>query len=218
MRDISDPKARRRFYLDRGLRKRPIGSGSALGLLMALQRSEVAANPRDIFGRIPVLVAGGVATRAFMPERQTKDIGFLVSHDLFPQAVECLQKAGYQKGGDLAFPSATLGLYGQAWNNGSQEIDILSSVQIWCLRAFEGHVEDQTGLRVVPLPYLVLMKFDAARGIDQGDLTRMLGAVSDAEVESIASIVAEHTGDPAAADDIRQYAQLGHWELGRETK
>ncbi|HET7813759.1 MAG TPA: hypothetical protein VFL13_05250, partial [Candidatus Baltobacteraceae bacterium] len=75
-----------------------------------------------------------------------------------------------------------------------------------------------TGLRVVPLPYLVLMKFDAARGIDQGDLTRMLGAVSDAEVESIAAIVEEYTGDPGAADDIRQYAQLGRWELGRDTK
>ena len=183
---------------------------------MALPRAKVSVNPLDIFGSLPVLVAGGVATRAFMPERQTKDIGFLVAHKQFTEAAECLQKAGFKKRVDLAFPSATLGLYGQAWHRGSEEADILSSAQQWCLRAFEGHVEDQTGLRVVPLPYLVLMKFDAARGIDQGDLTRMLGAVSDAEVESIAAIVEQYTGDPGAADDIRQYAQLGRWELGRD--
>ena len=172
--------------------------------------------PEDLFGEIPVMVIGGVATRAYMPERYTKDIGFLVKDCDFAAAREMLRKSGYRKRSDLAFPGSTLGLYGEAWVKQESEIDVISSEQPWCEHAFRGHVEDQTGLRVIGLPFLVLMKFDAARGVDQGDLTRMLGRLSDERVEEIASLVAMHIDDPDSAQEIRQYAQLGRWELGKE--
>ena len=73
-------------------------------------------------------------------------------------------------------------------------------------------ITNNRGQRVLPLPYLVLMKLDSARGIDQGDLSRMLGRLSDDKVEEIVDIVMRHYGDPQAADDIRQYAALGRWE------
>jgi len=60
------------------------------------------------------------------------------------------------------------------------------------------------------------MKFDSARGIDQADLTRMLGKLDDAQIEEIIDTVERSCGDPAFADDIRQYAKLGRWE--RETQ
>jgi hypothetical protein len=56
------------------------------------------------------------------------------------------------------------------------------------------------------------MKLDSARGVDQGDLTRMLGRLEDSEVEAIARIVERHSHDPQAADDARQYALLGRME------
>ncbi|MHB8592682.1 MAG: hypothetical protein ACYDBO_11880, partial [Vulcanimicrobiaceae bacterium] len=88
-----------------------------------------------------------------------------------------------------------------------------SSPQEWCKQAFRGRVEDQTGLRVIPLPYLVLMKYDSARVIDQADLSRMLGQLDDEKLDQIVEVVKRFSGDPGITDEIHQYAQLGRWEL-----
>ncbi len=198
------------------MRKPPIGSGSDLRHLMKLPRTELLVKPEDIFGELPVLVVGGVATRAYAPERHTKDIDFLVEDERFHEAAQSLSKNGFRKGHDLYFPNTSLGLYGEAWSRGHEELDIISTPQEWCHAAFLGRAEDATGLRVIPLPYLILMKFDSARGIDQGDLTRMLGRLDDAEIERLIATVENCCGDPAFAGDIRQYAQLGRWEWETE--
>jgi hypothetical protein len=56
------------------------------------------------------------------------------------------------------------------------------------------------------------MKIDSARGIDQGDLTRMLGRLDEEQVEEIVRIVGRYVHDAQAADDVRQYALLGRME------
>lgn len=195
------------------MRKRPIGTGSDVVFLMALPRTTLEVKPEDLFGKIPFIVIGGVATRAYAPERATKDIDFMVEHDRYTDALAQLRKHGFAKSEDLFFPNTSLGLYGEAWNKEHLEIDLMSSPQEWCKQAFRGRVEDQTGLRVIPLPYLVLMKFDAARGVDQGDLTRMLGLLDDAKIEQVIKVVERYSGDPSVADEIRQYAELGRWEM-----
>ncbi len=40
----------------------------------------------------------------------------------------------------------------------------------------------------------------------------MLGRLDDSEVEQVVAIVTKHYGDPQAADDIKQYAEIGRWE------
>jgi hypothetical protein len=56
------------------------------------------------------------------------------------------------------------------------------------------------------------MKLDSARSTGQGDLQRMLGLLGAEAVEEIIAIVERHYGDPAAADDLRQYHEIGRWE------
>lgn len=211
--DVTKAKNRRHFYLERGLRKRPIGAGSDLPFLMALPRTPLAMKPEDLFEDVPFVVIGGVATRAYAPERATKDIDFMLEHERFADGLRQLRNHGFVKRNDLFFRNSSLGLYGEAWSKGSLEVDVLSSAQNWCKEAFCEHAEDQTGLRVIPLPYLVLMKFDSARGIDQADLTRMLGRLDDDQIERVIKIVELYSGDPSVADEVRQYAQLGRWEL-----
>ena len=58
------------------------------------------------------------------------------------------------------------------------------------------------------------MKLDSARGIDQGDLTRMLGALDEPRSDEIVRLIERHSRDPQAADDVRQYALLGRLEWG----
>ncbi|MHB8363997.1 MAG: hypothetical protein ACYDEK_05405 [Vulcanimicrobiaceae bacterium] len=169
--------------------------------------------PEEIFGDIPVLVVGGVATRAYAPERATNDVDFMVEHDRHADGVKSLRERNFTKQNDLFFPNSSLELYGEAWLKDGQEIDLISSPQEWCKQAFRGRVEDQTGLRVIPLPYLVLMKYDSARVIDQADLSRMLGQLDDEKLDQIVEVVKRFSGDPGITDEIHQYAQLGRWEL-----
>jgi len=212
-------RERRRFFIERGLRRRVLGGrGSALDSLMQLPRMEIGVNASDLFGDISFCVVGGVATRAYMPERSTRDLDVLVSADDFPAAEERLRSAGYSaltKDDDLFFVDSLLGLFGRAWQKGDIRIDLISSAQEWVHEALVTESRDQTGLQVIALPYLVLMKIDASRGQDQADIERMLGRLSDDEVEHVARIVDRYSHDPQAADDVRQYAILGRMEYAK---
>ena len=211
--DVLSARARRHFYLSRAFKRRPIGSGSDQAFLMALARGPLRVKPQAIFGATPFVIVGGVATRMYMPERFTKDVDILVVPSDFPAIRASLTRAGFVKRGPLGFPNATLGLFGEAWTSADEEYDVLSSEQPWCAEALATPIVDRDGNAIVRLPYLVLMKLDSARGIDQGDLSRMLGALDDAQVAEITAIVAAHLSDPDVASDIEQYAQLGRWEM-----
>jgi len=212
--DLRQPAARRRFYLERGLRKSTRGSGSDLVGLMGHPRRVLPIDLSDLLPNIPAVAVGAIAARAYAPERVTGDIDVLVEHDLFTDAQAALYRQGWHTTAKLLFPNSSLGLYGEAFIKDDQRFDLLASDQPWATEALEAPARDQTGFPVVALPYLVLMKIDSARGIDQGDLSRMLGRLSEAQVEEIARIVDRHSGDPQAAEDVRQYARLGklEWE------
>jgi hypothetical protein len=210
--DFNRAPDRRRFYLERGLRKRPLGSGSDLEGLMSLPRKSLSVDPAELFKDIQAVVIGGVATRSYAPERSTEDLDLLIEHRRFGEASQRIRQAGYEKIRDLDFPNASLGLYGEAWSKAGLKVDMVATAQRWGRLALKNPQLDTTGLPIVRLPFLVLMKFDSARAIDQGDLSRMLGRLNDEECEALIREVAKHSNDPSFADDVRQYAQLGRWE------
>lgn len=217
--DFSVPANRRAFFLRRALRLRTRGSGSDLDRLMAGPRSNAGLVASKFFGDIPVMLIGAHAANVYMPARNTTDVDFLVPNDRFRDAESALAAAEWRRSRSLAFPNANLGLFGSAWNHPktNEELDVLSSPQHWVQAAFDAPISRaQDGVRVLPLPYLVLMKLDSARTTDQGDLGRMLGRLGDDDVEKIAAVVTKHYADPQAADDIRQYAEIGRWEYSTE--
>ena len=106
---------------------------------------------------------------------------------------------------------ASTGARGRA--RGGQEIDLITSEQAWAGEAFAAPLaRDPNGERAIPLAYLVLMKLDSARAIDQADLARVLGRLAPEQVEDVIRIVERHYRDPSAADDLRQYHEVGKWE------
>jgi hypothetical protein len=210
--DFETAAGRRRFYLDVGLRKRPVGSGSDMATLMQSAREKLFIDMESVFGEIPAVVVGGVATRAYSPERKTQDLDVLVKHEQYDQALQRLRDQGWHHVRDLVFTTGLLGLYGSAWAKDGEKLDVLATEQAWGAKALEEKVYDQTGLRVISLPYLVMMKIDSARGIDQGDLTRMLGLLDESEIERVVAVVKRYYGDPHGAEDVRQYAMLGKME------
>ncbi|MBV8354954.1 MAG: hypothetical protein JO101_06515 [Candidatus Eremiobacteraeota bacterium] len=155
---------------------------------------------------------GAVATRAYMPERSTKDIDILVVAERRPHLRKALVESGWKEGAELHFPGSSLGLSGSTFMKDQTEIDIISSEQPWAIEALRTPQFDQTGLCVIPLPYLILMKLDAARAIDQGDLSRMLGRVTEKDLEPIIAVAKKYLREPEIESDIRQYAELGRLE------
>ncbi len=219
--DFSIARHRRAFFLRRAMRLRTRGSGSDLERLMTGPRSNAGLMASKVFGTIPVMLVGAHAANAYMPPRHTADVDFLVPNHRFREAEKALSAEGWQRSLDLVFPNANLGLHGSAWSHQqtNEQLDLISSPQPWVEAAFDAPiVRAQDGARVLPLPFLVLMKLDSARTTDQGDLGRMLGRLDNAAVENVIAVVTKHYGDPQAADDIRQYAEIGRWEYSTETE
>lgn len=217
--DFSVPGNRRAFFLRRAFRLRTRGSGSDLDGLMSGPRSNAGLMASKVFGDIPVMLIGAHAANVYMPPRNTADVDFLVPHHRFQDAENRLAAEGWGRIRSLMFPNANLGLYGSAWSHPqtNEKLDLISSPQHWVEAAFDSPISRaQNGARVLPLSFLILMKLDSARTTDQGDLGRMLGRLDDPMIEKIISEVTKHYGDPQAADDIRQYAEIGRWEYSVE--
>lgn len=163
---------------------------------------------------IPYAVIGGVATRMYMPERTTADIDLLVDPENFDRALSQLVESGYsRKPQPLEFSDTRLGLIGQRVISG-RPVDILTSSQPWIHDAVASVRWENGTLPIVDLPYLVALKLDASRSVDQGDLSRMLGFASNDDLDRVRSVVRRLL--PADVEDLEQYILLGRYEVGNE--
>jgi hypothetical protein len=194
--DLTTAASRRRFFIDRVRRRGSRGAGSNLQALMELPGSPRERDHLDMIEEIfqgqPVCFIGAHAVAAYAPERMTKDVDCFTTSSAYELAIRLLLVAGYRKDGDLNFPTTALGLFGSRWipEHGGRPIDLISTEQVWGFEAFRETAQyTREGDRVTPLAYLVLMKLDAARSIDQGDLSRMLGRLSDAELDTVATVI-----------------------------
>ena len=136
---------------------------------------------RLVLRDIPWAVAGGVATRAYMPERVTKDLDILVRRDDGDEVWERLEAAGYKFITPLAVPGFLVR------SPEGVEIDVILGDYPWLEEALAHLRQDPAGLPVLDLPYLVIMKIEASRVQDTADLSRMLGAGTGRRVGAGAS-------------------------------
>lgn len=168
-----------------------------------------------MFEGIRYAVIGGVATRMYMPERTTADLDVLVEPESLERAVAQLSARGYElQLRPLAFPDSRLGLIGRRLLQ-DRPVDVIASTQEWVHDAVETARLEDGVLPIVDLPYLVALKLDASRGVDQGDLTRMLGFASKADLERVRTIVRRLL--PPDVDDLEQYIALGKHEVGSDS-
>ncbi|MGH7708333.1 MAG: hypothetical protein ACREM8_05705 [Vulcanimicrobiaceae bacterium] len=162
---------------------------------------------------LPYVVIGGIATRAYMPERFTKDLDVLIAPEAYEEAGRRLTAAGWRCQQNLTFPSSGLGLFGSHWTRGAADLDVVSSYESWTEEALSRPASDTTGLRVIALSYLVLMKLDSSRAQDTADISRMLAFVDDETMAAIRSVVTRYSRDSQALDDLESLREIGRWEL-----
>ena len=199
------PTQRRRILIDICRRRIRPGTGSSLESL----RRRTAMNPwpdlRPVLQSIPWVVVGAVATRAYMPERATKDLDILVRHEDGDEVWERLEAAGYTFITHLAVPGFLV------HSPEGVEVDVVLGDYPWLDEALAHPRQDPAGFPVLDLPYLVLMKLIASRLQDVADLSRMLGLASDEELAAVRAVVARYA--PTEMDDLESLIYLGRFEM-----
>ena len=199
------PVMRRRILIDIARRRIQPGTGSAPEFL----RRRTAMNPwpdlRQVLTGIPWVVVGGVATRAYMPERATKDLDILVRLQDGDEVQTRLIAAGFRIVSRLAVPGFLVRAPDGA------EIDVILGSYSWLSEALEHVQHDPAGYPVLDLPYLVIMKLAASRVQDTADLSRMLGLASDSELGRVRRVVARYAPDDLA--DLESLIYLGRFEM-----
>jgi hypothetical protein len=199
------PAQRRRILIDICRRRIRPGTGSSLEFL----RRRTAMNPwpdlRPVLQGIPWVVIGAVATRAYMPERATKDLDILVRREDGDEVRKRLEAAGYTFVTDLTVVPGFL-----VHSPEGVEVDVMLGDDPWLDEALAHPRQDPAGFPVLDLPYLVLMKMESSRAQDVADLSRMLGLASDEELSLVRAVVARHA--PAVMDDLESLIYLGRFE------
>lgn len=203
--DLTTPAGRRRLIIDIVRRRVRPGSGSSQEFLRRRTWSDpgVAVDLKSL--RTPFVVVGGIATALYMRQRVTLDVDILVrSSDAQGMAVE-LRAAGCREAGSLAFG-------GRMWvTPDGSDLDVLDSDEDWAIEAITSPRRSPTGLPVIDLPYLVLMKLDSSRTIDVGDVGRMLGGAGEDERDRVRDVIRRYR--PDQLEDVESLIVLGALEF-----
>jgi hypothetical protein len=194
----------RHKFIQITLRRVKPGSGSTREFLKTRTWRKQVTDLRSII-KVPYVIIGGVATRLYMPERMTDDLGILIHEDRAEQAYLDLTEGEAKRMGDLSTGGAS-------WELPDKTIlDIITSDRSWVTTALlypRIGVDDRP---VISLPFLVLMKLEASRTTDISDISRMLGQASDVDLEEVRKIVEMY--DPNSLKDLESLIQLGKIEM-----
>ena len=196
--DLHDPASRRHFYIQMAKKRVRPGSGSGPETLWARTWRRNVFDLRTVT-IVPFVVIGGVATRLYAPERMTDDLDILVEAKNAAFLTADIERAG---------GSSRCEVNGMA-------LDVLEEDAPWAVEAVANPAAAPNGLPVISLPYLVLMKMRASRGIDIGDLTRVLGAADDDAIAEVGRIIAAYL--PDGVEDLEGLIYLGKLEYERDS-
>jgi hypothetical protein len=204
------PARRRRFMIDFCRRRMRPGTGSAPEFL----HRRTALNPwpdlRPVLRGIPWVIVGAVATRAYMPERATRELDILVRATDGGIVRERLEGARYSYLSALAVPGFAVR------SPEGVEVDVILGEYPWLEEALAAPREDPAGYPVLDLPYLVLMKMAVSRAQDVADLSRMLGLASEEDLKRVRAVAARCA--PDEVEDLEALIYLGQVEMGKRAK
>jgi hypothetical protein len=183
------------------------GSGSNAEFLRRRTAMAVWPDLTPVLGDIRWAAIGAVATRHYMPERATQDLDVAIAVAYAREARRRLRDSGFRH-------SAELSVQGASWvSPDGPGIDVLELEDPWSSEALHQAQanRDLQGLPVLPLPYLVLLKYQAGRLQDTADIGRMLGQSSEVDLAAVRTLFAREA--PEDLEDIEILSRLGKLEM-----
>ncbi len=203
------PRQLRRLMIEMVSRRVKPGAGSSPEFLK--RRTAMISWPdlRPILTGVPWALVSGVATRAYMAERATKDMDIIVHERDGKAVIARLQEAGYQLVSPLAIPGYVLR------SPDGTELDVIFGRYRWLEQALSAPKQDPAGYPVVGLPYLVMLKMESQRPQDWADVSRMLGWASEADLDEVRKIIKKFA--PEDMEDIESLIFIGKKERENPT-
>lgn len=162
-----------------------------------------------ILGTIRWVIVGGVALRAYIPERMTLDVDIIIHAADEASARAAFDAAGYRITGPLS-----IGGFTAHPSDATAPIDVLTSTAHWLEEALTKPSYDTAGFPVMPRPYLVLLKLQAGRSQDLADIQRLLRGTSAEERAHMHAIIVRESHD--FVGDFEALCTLADLEYGSE--
>jgi hypothetical protein len=194
--------------LKMALRRAKPGTGSSNEFLDRRTAMQPTPDLSTILGTIP-WVLGGIAIRAYMPERTTLDVDIMIRESDEVRARAAFTKAGYVITGSLSIGGFSVR---KPNTEDSPPVDVLVSDATWFREALVLPSRDAAGLPVMPRPYLMLLKMEAGRSQDLVDVQRMLRDTPQSERSSTRALMARYA--PEMIEDYDALIQLADIEFG----
>lgn len=198
----------RRTIIDMALRRQRPGTGSGLDFLLQRTTNVQWPDLTPLLAPIHWAVVGAAATRLYMPERVTQDFDIAIAVSDASQVRQKLSAAGYKQEGELS-------IGGSRWQSpAGLQIDVIEGQDPWWPQALAEAQSnrDEQGLPILPFAYLILMKFNASRTIDLGDIARMLGLADETDLARVRQLFLTYAPDDV--QDLESLIRLGKLEMG----
>jgi len=205
--DVAAGIQTRRILIDMARKRQRPGSGSAPELLQGRTTRLRFPDLAPILSPIRWAVVGAAAARLYMAERMTDDLDILVRAQDIADVRNRLTRVG-------ATHQGKLGIGRSSWILADGfPLDVIECREEWAETALaEAQVNrDAEGMPILPLQFLVLMKFLASRMQDLADIARMLGQASEEQRASVRAAFAQWL--PAETEDLESLIVLGQMEL-----
>jgi hypothetical protein len=194
-------------YIRIALRTAKPGTGSSVHFLNRRTAVQPIPNLEAILGTITWVIVGGMAIRAYAPERMTLDVDILI-HTADEQAARrALEAANYRIMGSLS-----IGGFTAEPLDASMPIDVLVSNASWLDQALQQPTRDSAGYPVLARQFLILLKLQAGRAQDIADITRLLRDTDLAERNAIRNVI--HNELPDQVEDFDALVALTDLEFG----
>ncbi|MBE9061234.1 hypothetical protein [cf. Phormidesmis sp. LEGE 11477] len=163
---------------------------------------------------LPYAIIGGIATTFYMPARNTQDLDLLILADDAERLEQALIKQSWTRIENIHICSDGVEIIGGAWRSIEGELlDLLYTPNLaWARTALqpEETITTPDGLRVIALPYLILLKLLARRNRDILDIEEMLQYCDQQKVADIRSVVARSM--PTFLEYLEQHIVLAQMD------
>ncbi|MGO8674089.1 MAG: hypothetical protein ACLQVD_22350 [Capsulimonadaceae bacterium] len=150
---------------------------------------------------------GAAATRLYMPERMTNDLDILIRPEDSREVRAKLAQVGATYQGELS-------IGGSSWRLADGfPLDVIEGRGGWveeALVAAQSNLDGQD-MPILPMRFLVLMKFEAGRVQDVADVTRMVGQAGAADLAGVRQTFEKWL--PEDRDDLESLIMLGQLEM-----
>lgn len=193
-------------FLRLALRRAARGTGSQLQFYAQRTAMYQVPNLQEVLGSLRWVLVGGVALRAYMPERATLDVDILIHKRDEHAAQSAFYHAGYHLVGRLSIGGFTV------QQEGTPPIDVLTRDDVWLDAALTQPVFDHAGIPVLPRAYLILIKLQAGRTQDLADIQRLIALTPRAERVLVRETVERYS--PELLEDFESLITLAELEFG----